>query len=199
MFRSLGLISVIATLGCAHQQATKTTAPVAHEEAPVASAAAAPVAAAAVEPTCSQDGDCASNQLCIRGRCTDIAAGLAECRQLRVHFDFNSSLVAEDNRPALMRSARCLGAEHSLHVTIEGNADERGTEEYNMALGDQRATAVAKYLRALGVSDGQLKTVSYGKEKPLCTEHDEECWSKNRRADLDVANVAAKKPARNTR
>ena len=69
-----------------------------------------------------------------------------------------------------------------MHVTIEGNADERGTDEYNLALGDQRATSVARYLKALGASPTQLKTVSYGKEKPLCTEHDEECWAKNRRA-----------------
>jgi peptidoglycan-associated lipoprotein len=69
-----------------------------------------------------------------------------------------------------------------LHVLIEGNADERGTEEWNIALGDKRATAVAEYLQRLGVSQPQLKTVSYGKERPLCEEHNEECWSKNRRA-----------------
>jgi peptidoglycan-associated lipoprotein len=76
-------------------------------------------------------------------------------------------------------------------VTIQGNADERGTEEYNMALGDRRATTVAHYLESLGASAAQLKTVSYGKENPLCTEHDEECWAKNRRAELKAAEVTS--------
>jgi peptidoglycan-associated lipoprotein len=80
--------------------------------------------------------------------------------------------------------ARCLKGDHDLHVTIEGNADERGTEEWNIALGDKRATAVAEYLEHLGVSQAQLKTVSYGKERPLCEQHNEDCWSKNRRAAL---------------
>ena len=77
-----------------------------------------------------------------------------------------------------------MKADHALHVTIEGNADERGTEDWNLALGDKRATAVEDNLRQLGVSAAQLKTVSYGKDRPLCSQHNEECWAKNRRAAL---------------
>jgi peptidoglycan-associated lipoprotein len=69
-------------------------------------------------------------------------------------------------------------------VTIEGNTDERGTDEWNLALGDKRASAVETYLEQLGVSAAQLKTVTYGKERPLCSEHNERCWAKNRRAAL---------------
>jgi peptidoglycan-associated lipoprotein len=103
---------------------------------------------------------------------------------VRVHFDFNDASLRSDDETLLNRMGRCLKADHDLHVSIEGNADERGTEEWNIALGDKRATGVAAYLERLGVTKAQLKTVSYGKERPLCTEHDEDCWAKNRRAAL---------------
>ncbi len=184
---------MLLVLGCAHKQETKaaTTPP----PAPPAAAATAP--AAPSERTCSSDLDCGDKQLCIRNRCVDISAGLAECSQIRVHFPFNSAEIDPGDKPALERSARCLKADQSLHVTIAGNADERGTEEYNMALGDKRATAVASYLESLGASAAQLKTVSYGKENPLCTEHDEECWAKNRRAETKGSETSKpKKPRR---
>jgi peptidoglycan-associated lipoprotein len=101
---------------------------------------------------------------------------------VRVHFQYDSSEIALRDRPQLERAARCLTDDSHLKVTIEGNADERGTEEYNLALGDRRANAVAMYLASLGASVEQLKTVSYGKENPVCNEHQESCWMKNRRA-----------------
>jgi peptidoglycan-associated lipoprotein len=184
--RFLPLITAFTLFGCAHKQETKTaaTTPASPPAAP-ATAAAQPAA-----PGCSSDLDCGEKQLCIRNRCVDISAGLAECSQVRIHFAFNSAELDPADKPGLERSARCLKADHALHVSIEGNADERGTEEYNMALGDRRATTVAKYLEALGSSAAQLKTVSYGKEKPLCTEHDEDCWAKNRRADMKAAEAS---------
>jgi peptidoglycan-associated lipoprotein len=149
-----------------------------------------PPAAASAEKLCSADTDCGSKQLCIRSHCVDISANLAECSALRIHFDFNVATIRSDDLSQLQRISRCLKADTGLHVTIEGNADERGTEEYNMALGDQRATAVRKYLQSLGTSDAQLRTVSYGKENPLCTEHDEDCWAKNRRAAVKPAEAS---------
>ncbi len=112
---------------------------------------------------------------------------------MRVHFPTDSDLLPDDAKSGLERSARCLKADQALHVTIEGNADERGTEDYNMALGDRRANAVAKYMESLGASQQQLRTISYGKEKPLCTEHDEACWSQNRRAELHAKDETSKK------
>ncbi len=177
----------LVVFGCAHQQQTKK------DPAPIAKAEPAPPPAApeaAATPACTADTQCGDKQLCVRGQCVDITADLAECNQLRVHFTLDSDQIEDGDRDSLVRSARCLRADHSLHVTVEGNADERGTEEYNMALGDRRATAVAKYLTHLGVSKTQLRTVSYGKEKPLCTEHDEECWAQNRRAELQAKQAS---------
>jgi peptidoglycan-associated lipoprotein len=145
---------------------------------------------------CSRDLDCGERQLCIRNQCVDISAGLAECLGVRVHFQFNSAELDSDSRILLERSARCLKADRALHITIEGNADERGTEEYNLALGDRRATVIAKHLEMLGASEGQLKTVSYGKENPLCAEHDEACWAKNRRGELKLVETGGKKRQR---
>jgi peptidoglycan-associated lipoprotein len=109
---------------------------------------------------------------------------MAECGTVRVHFDFNETNLHEDETTKLVRMGRCLKADHALHVTIEGNADERGTEEWNLALGDKRASAVEDYLERLGVSTAQLKRATFGKDHPLCTQHNEECWAKNRRAAL---------------
>jgi peptidoglycan-associated lipoprotein len=184
----LGALAAATTMGCAHKPQTKpaeqTTA--SEPSAGTTSAAGTP------EKLCSGDMDCGPKQLCIRQHCVDITAGMAECGALRVHFELDSAEIVPADRSLLERPARCLKAAHSLHVTVEGNADERGTEEYNLALGDRRATSVAKYLESLGVSQEQLKTVSYGKENPLCTEHDEACWAKNRRAAVKPQEAAAK-------
>jgi peptidoglycan-associated lipoprotein len=107
-----------------------------------------------------------------------------------VHFAFNKWDIESQEASALERLGRCLRADRVLHVTIEGNADERGTEEYNLHLGEKRANAVEKYLANLGVSSSQLKTVSYGKDRPVCTEHSEDCWAQNRRAALKPRLVA---------
>ena len=178
---SMSMLFMVA--GCAHKQETKAEPP-----APMASSApppaSQPTAAPSASNTCATDLDCGDKQLCIGGRCVDITADLAECTNVRIHFPFNSDEIDTNDRPQLDRSARCLKADHSLHVTIEGNADERGTEEYNLALGDRRANAVRKYLGSLGASEKQIKTVSYGKENPECSEHDEACWARNRKASL---------------
>jgi peptidoglycan-associated lipoprotein len=190
--RKLIWIPIIAMFGCAHKQETKTAA----ASPPPAAAPAASAAAAPSEPGCASDLDCGAKQLCIRNRCVDISASLAECNNLHVHFAFNSAELDPGDKSGLERSARCIKGDHALHVTIEGNADERGTEEYNLALGDRRATTVKGYLESLGASAVQLKTVSYGKENPLCTEHDEDCWAKNRRADMKGVETASAKSAR---
>jgi peptidoglycan-associated lipoprotein len=185
------LLAFLFLVGCAHK-------PEAKNEKPAAANASAnggqPASTSPTSPhTCSSDLDCGEKQLCIRNSCVDISSGLAECTQVRIHFPFNSSELDPTETSALQRSARCLKADSALHVTIEGNADERGTEEYNLALGDRRASTVMKYLESLGSSEAQLRTVSYGKEHPLCTEHDEACWAKNRRAELTAAEKESKK------
>jgi peptidoglycan-associated lipoprotein len=186
--RILALTVVVMGVGCAHKQQEKAQAPT------QPAVASAPVTAPAETQSnsCSRDLDCKDGQLCIRNACVDITPGLAECNNVRVHFAFNSSEIDESDKPGLDRAARCLKAETAMHVTVAGNADERGTEEYNLALGDRRAHSVADYLKALGASDAQLRTISYGKEQPICTDHDEACWARNRRADLAVASAGKK-------
>jgi peptidoglycan-associated lipoprotein len=192
MSRLFCTLTVVAMVGggCAHKQETKAEAPKA-EPAPAPQAAAPPPAPS--EKTCASDLDCGDKQLCLNNKCVDITPDLAECTNVRVHFPFNSDEIDAADKPQLDRSARCLKADHALHVTIEGNADERGTEEYNMALGDRRARAVAAYLQSLGASQSQVATVSYGKENPECKEHDEACWAKNRRAALKAGEAKHKK------
>jgi peptidoglycan-associated lipoprotein len=174
-------------LGCAHPQARHDPPPT-DDHAPTAKAPdAAKPDATPPTPTCSGDVDCGARQLCINQRCVDITAGMAECGEVRLYFAFDSSDISSTDRTELDRRARCLKADQALHVRIEGHADERGTPEYNLALGDRRATTVAKYLERLGVSEQQLKTVSFGEERPLCVEHDESCWAKNRVDDVKMA------------
>jgi peptidoglycan-associated lipoprotein len=103
-----------------------------------------------------------------------------------IYFDFDKYVILPEGRDALKRNADWLQQNPGAKVVIEGNCDERGTNEYNMALGQRRADAAAKYLVDLGVAKDRVGTVSFGEEKPICTEKTEECWAKNRRDDVRV-------------
>ena len=100
----------------------------------------------------------------------------------RVFFDFDKSDLTSEARATLDRQAAWLKKYGSVNVTIEGHCDERGTREYNLALGERRATAVKNYLVAAGISTARVKTLSYGKERPVALGSDEASWAKNRRA-----------------
>lgn len=99
-----------------------------------------------------------------------------------IFFDYDRFSIREDAKQALEADAKYLKTNQNLRIVIEGHCDERGTAEYNMALGERRAQAVQKYLTDLGVVPSQISIISYGKEKPFCTEHSESCWQENRRA-----------------
>ncbi len=107
-----------------------------------------------------------------------------------IHFDFDKSEIREGDRAILEKNAATLKKFDYLKITIEGHCDERGTVEYNLALGERRAAAAHEYLISLGVPVERLKTVSYGKEVPLCRESTEECWARNRRAHFTVTGKA---------
>lgn len=96
------------------------------------------------------------------------------------YFDFNKADIRTDARQALGQTADFLRKYPQIKVTIEGHCDERGSTEYNIALGDRRASAVKNYLVQLGIAADRMTTVSYGKERPFCTESNEECWQRNR-------------------
>ena len=99
-----------------------------------------------------------------------------------VNFDFDSAELTVSARSTLNRQAAFLSLNPDLMIVIEGHADERGTREYNLALGDRRATAVRDYLVAKGINPARVRTVSYGKERPAVAGSDEAAWAKNRRA-----------------
>jgi peptidoglycan-associated lipoprotein len=104
-----------------------------------------------------------------------------------IYFDYDKSEIKADAKAVLEKKAAWLRANPSYKVKIEGNCDDRGTNEYNLALGDRRAKAAQKYLNALGISMDRMSTISYGEEKPTCKEKNEKCWSKNRRDDFKLA------------
>lgn len=101
-------------------------------------------------------------------------------------FDFDRYNVQDSYKPALKTIAGWISKNAGPKLSIEGHCDDRGTNEYNLALGERRAKAVKDYLVSLGVPSSRLETISFGAEKPLCTEHTEECWAKNRRAHFVV-------------
>ena len=109
-----------------------------------------------------------------------------------IHFDFDRYDVRSDAKPILQKIASWLLKNTSAKILIEGHCDERGTNEYNLALGDRRAKATRDYLTALGTASDRIEMLSYGEEKPLCTEGTEECWGKNRRAHFVILKERGK-------
>jgi peptidoglycan-associated lipoprotein len=159
--RSLKFACLSAALilgACTHKQEAVTTAP----------PPAPPPPAAAPAPVTSS---------ILPGSAEDFRVNVGDT----VHFEFDQYNVQESDKTILGRQAAWLAKYPAVRVTIEGHADERGTREYNLALGARRANAVKEYLVSQGVSNARVETVSYGKERPVCTQSDEACWAQNRR------------------
>jgi len=102
----------------------------------------------------------------------------------RIHYDFDKSNIKAEYEPVLKSNASWLQDHKDTKVTIEGHCDERGSVEYNVALGDRRAHSAKGYMKNLGVAQDRMNTISYGKERPICTQHEESCWWQNRRAEF---------------
>jgi peptidoglycan-associated lipoprotein len=105
-------------------------------------------------------------------------------RQRVVYFDFDKTDIKSQFQAAIGCHAAYLRQFPGARVTLEGNADERGTREYNLGLGERRGNSVSSALGAAGASTSQLNVVSYGEERPVCKEHGEDCWQKNRRVEI---------------
>ena len=135
-----------------------------------------PVADQTEDPLQSADMKVVMDELARRGFSAD------------VYFDYDESTLTDDTRDKLSRNADLLKGQPQFQLMIEGHADERGTNEYNLALGERRANAVKDYLSSLGVAPTRLGTISYGEERPVCTESVESCWSQNRRAHMVVTS-----------
>lgn len=114
----------------------------------------------------------------------ELEKAVKELAANKIFFDFDKFDIKAEYRSALESKAAILKKYSQIKVVIEGHCDERGTNEYNLALGERRAKAVAEYLVKLGVPAGRLQTVSFGEERPACTDAKEACWSQNRRAEF---------------
>jgi peptidoglycan-associated lipoprotein len=146
-----------------------TTASSAAAEAPAAEAQAAADAQAAAEAQAAADAE----------------AALMEKNS--VYFPFDVDAVQDADRETIVNHAEYLASHPDVKVRVEGNADERGSSEYNLGLGQRRAKNTKRALVLGGASDSQIETVSYGEEKPRCSEHNEACWAQNRRADINYS------------
>jgi len=137
----------------------------------------------------------ADNTAPVTSESSSIIPGSAEDLRVNVgdtvHFDYDHYELRDEDRNILQRQASWLQKYPQVRVTVEGHCDERGTREYNLALGARRANAVKEYLVGLGVSGGRVATISYGKERPICTQSSEDCYAQNRRGVTTVTSGAA--------
>ncbi len=108
-----------------------------------------------------------------------------------IHFAFDSAVIRDSEQPQLQAVAEAMAADQNAKLLIEGNCDERGTEEYNRSLGERRALAAREALSKLGVDPMRVRTISYGKDKPVDPGHDEQAWAKNRRDDFVLLHPKA--------
>jgi peptidoglycan-associated lipoprotein len=156
------------------------------------------------KPECAQDSDCPKGQRCEGERCVAardaaaeeeaskraaagpaVPAQCADGTTFTVRFGFDQATLTGDAQGSLQKLADCVKQAPAKKITISGHADERGTTQYNIALGARRAESARKYLSDLGVAT-KLDTVSFGEEKPLCTDSSEDCWARNRRDEFQV-------------
>ena len=166
---SLSSLALALMAGCA-SQSTQESEPAPAPAPVVSTASATPQATPATAP---------------RGTSTGFTARTASMPQARsIYYEYDKSEIKPDDVKTIDAHAQYLRAHPDVKVKVEGNADERGSAEYNLALGQRRADAVQQRMQILGVSSERIETVSFGKEKPKSTGHDEQSWSENRRSDI---------------
>ena len=176
------LAPALIIFGCAKQPATMVTAAPAPtgsaETSPTMSTPASPISPGSTQPmSADQRGGAAASEA--RPAPSEFT-GVPDL--IDVHFDFDKYAIRPRDAEILRTNARWFQANPKALILIEGHCDERGTEEYNLALGERRAKATAEYLAGQGIAMSRITTISYGKERPQCTERSEACWAKNRRA-----------------
>lgn len=184
----LGIVLLNLLVACSSNKPKEK----ASEPAPAPEAAAAPAAPAAA-PAETGSADTASTSTApvaaesASSVAPDATASAAEASVQEngsAYFPFDVDAVQEADRAAVQAHGAYMGKNMSARARVEGNADERGSSEYNLGLGQRRANNVKKLLIMSGARTAQIETVSFGEEKPRCTEHNESCWSQNRRADI---------------
>ena len=169
---------ILVTAACGSKKAPEQPAPEpAPQPAPQPAPAPPPPAPAPAPQPAGEDPAAAAARI--------TASVLSEIAN-RVHFDFDKWDIRPEDRAILDRKAAILGLNSAVRVKISGHADERGSDEYNLALGNRRAAAVKTYLANKGIEGGRMDVVSFGEEKPIATGHDEDSWAQNRRAEFEV-------------
>jgi peptidoglycan-associated lipoprotein len=153
-------------------------------------------------PECERSDDCPAGKSCESGKCLTVAppaplpvtppptsSAPQACpagggKLLPVFFAFDRAVLTPESQADLTKNASCIKEKGFTRISVEGNTDDRGTVDYNLQLGQRRAEAARKFLVNLGVPSKSIKAVSYGKERPVCTDATEDCWAKNRRDDV---------------
>ena len=176
---SIVLLNLLAA--CASDVPKEEVKEPAAAPAPVAAEPAAP-ATAPVEPAQTATAPVAAEPTPAPAPVENAAASIMDSRS--VYFPFDVDAVQASDRATVQAHGKYLGENRTAKVRVEGNADERGSSEYNLALGQRRASNVKKLLILSGARTSQIETVSYGEEKPRATGHEEAAWAQNRRADI---------------
>ena len=177
---ALALAAALLAAACGGKQAPEEPAPQPAPAPAPAPTQPAPQPAPAPAPAPSQPTE---DPAAAAARTT--AAGLSEVAAV-VHFDFDRWEIRPEDRVTLDRKAAILGSNGGLRIRISGHADERGSDEYNLALGNRRAGAVKTYLGNKGIDASRIEVVSYGEERPVAMGHDEDAWFQNRRAEFEA-------------
>lgn len=174
---------LVFAAGCAKKELVKSTDAGAATTAPSAAEMQAGKGESIVSETLRPEVPQAGTQTAMAEAAAGVAATQEKPSQFPdIRFDFDKSFIREDAKPVLRDVADYLKKNPMAGVLIEGHCDERGTAEYNIALGERRAESARSYLLSLGIKAGALSTVSFGEEKPLDPGHNEDAWAKNRRA-----------------
>lgn len=191
LFLFAGCIAFGAS-GCAKSEMVKKDEPIATSSAATEPAKALPAPEQAAKPAPVKIEPVSEQPITPPAKAQE-AAQASQARDLRaslekVFFDFDSATLSKDARDKLSRDAEIMKKDHDVKVQIEGHCDERGSDEYNLALGEKRARAAMHYLTSMGIPADHLSVISYGKEKPADTGHDQAAWAQNRRDEFVVPN-----------
>jgi peptidoglycan-associated lipoprotein len=182
----VSLVAVFMTAGCAKQNVVKKEESIA--PATVAKSIEPPNSTPPAKQSATSPATQAASSQSASAQLSKNTSSIAELQSAlaKIYFDFDSANLSESSRSTLAKNAAALAKEATSTIRIEGNCDERGSAEYNLALGEQRAKAAQHYLVTMGVKPDRLSILSYGKEKPAVQGSDEAAWTKNRRDEFVV-------------
>ena len=193
-FRTTALIVAALTIAACHKAPTPAPAPAAAPDNSAAEARARAAAQARADSIARAEAarrDAAAREEAARRAREAAAAAERATLAAAIYFDLDKDDLRADAKQTLDAKIAYLKSQAALHIRIDGNADDRGSDEYNLALGQRRSATARRYLEAQGVDGSRLEVVSYGKERPVCTQDAESCWQQNRRDGFSITAGAA--------